>query len=96
MNVEADIVLYMKKDQRPSLATLKELIGMLEDPVEDLVRKDASFRKLGLTAGDYVGNADAVAAVLDEHIELLQRPILVRGGKAIIGRPKDRIGAFLG
>ncbi len=88
------VVLYMKKDQRPDRAALESLVSMLEDPVEDLVRKDAAFRALGLKAADYVGNASAVIDVLDKHIELLQRPVLVRAGRAIIGRPKDRIGEF--
>jgi arsenate reductase len=91
--VEFETLLYLK--QRPDRSALQKLVGMLEDPVEDLVRKDSKFKALGLNPADYVGNAAAVVALLDEHIALLQRPVLVRGGKAIIGRPKDRIGAFL-
>lgn len=95
MKVDHMVVLYMKKEQRPDRAAIETLVSMLEDPVEDLVRKDAAFKALGLNAADYIGNASAVIDVLDAHIELLQRPVLVRGGKAIIGRPKDRIGGFL-
>ena len=89
-----ETVLYMK--QRPDRAALERLVGMLEDPVEDLVRKDSKFKALGLDAADYVGNAAAVVDVLEKHIALLQRPVLAKGNRAIIGRPKDRIGAFLG
>lgn len=67
----------------------------LEDPVEDLVRKDAAFAALGLAADDYVGNTEAVIALLLAHQELMQRPIVVRGARAIIGRPKERTAAFL-
>lgn len=95
MKVDHMVVLYMNKDQRPSRAAIQELVDMLEDPPEDLVRKDGTFSKLGLDKSDFVGNAKAVVDVLDKHIELLQRPVLVRGGKAIIGRPKDRIAEFL-
>lgn len=95
MKVDHLVVLYMKKDERPDRAALESLVSMLEDPVEDLVRKDAAFKKHGLNAADYVGNASAVVDVLEQHIELLQRPVLVRAGRAIIGRPKDRIGEFL-
>lgn len=93
--MEHTVVLYGKASERPDRATLAQLVGMLDGPVEDLVRKDAAFKALGLKAADYVGNADAVVTVLDEHIELLQRPVLVRGGVAIIGRPKERVPAFL-
>ncbi len=70
-------------------------MAKLIDPVEDLVRKDSHFKKLGLDAADYVGNAEAVIDLLVQQPKLLQRPIVVKGDKAIIGRPKDRVAAFL-
>jgi arsenate reductase len=76
-------------------AALGSLIDKLEDPAGDLVRKDATFKKLGLDANDYTSKR-AVVALLAEHPELMQRPVLVRGKKAIIGRPKDRVPEFLG
>lgn len=94
MGVEFDTVLYMKEP--PDRATLERIVAGLEDPVEDLVRKDARFKKLELDPDDYVGNPDAVVDLLVEQKALLQRPVIVRGDKAIIGRPKDRIAGFLG
>ncbi len=91
--VEVDVVLYLK--QPPDRATLEAIVGKLEDPVEDLVRKDAKFTKLGLDADRFVGNPASVVDILVQHKELLQRPLLVRADKAIIGRPKDRVAPFL-
>lgn len=85
---------YLLKAQRPSREELRELVGQLQDPVTDLVRRDANFSRLGLSDAD-VADADQVVDVLAEHPELLQRPVLVRGGVAIIGRPKDRVEPFL-
>lgn len=93
MGIEPEIVLYMKNP--PDRETLQHLVSTLEDPVEDLVRKDAKFKKLGLDPEDYVGNPEAVVDLLSEHKELMQRPVLVKGDRAIIGRPKDRIAPFL-
>ncbi len=93
MGIEPEIVLYMKNP--PDRETLQHLVSILEDPVEDLVRKDAKFKKLGLDPEDYVGNPEAVVDLLSEHKELMQRPVLVKGDRAIIGRPKDRIAPFL-
>ena len=93
--VDVDIVKYMLKAERPDRATLESIVAKLEDPVEDLVRKDAQFDKLGLDADALVGDAGAVVDVLVEHPQLLQRPVLVKGDRAIIGRPKDRVPAFL-
>lgn len=100
MNVEFDEVRYLKTP--PDEATLRDLVAKLEDPVENLVRKDAQFKKLELREDDYVGNADAVVAVLLEHPKLMQRPVIVKGDKAIIGRPlgdekaRERLDALLG
>ena len=73
---------------------LRDLIGKLEDSATDLVRRDAYFATLGLTDAD-VATPEQIVAVLAEHPRLLQRPVLVKGDRAIIGRPKDRVAAFL-
>ncbi|MEI8403654.1 MAG: ArsC/Spx/MgsR family protein [Actinomycetes bacterium] len=85
---------YLLKAERLDRSEILALAGMLEDPVTDLVRRDANFTKLGLTDAD-VETVDQVADVLAEHFALLQRPILVRDGRAIVGRPKDRVAPFL-
>jgi arsenate reductase len=87
-----EIVQYLKTPL--DRAALLELIGELEDPPADLVRKDPYFAQLGLDAGDYV-TPDAVADLLVEHPRLMQRPVLIKGKRAIIGRPKDRVRRFL-
>lgn len=79
----------------PDRKALEAIVAGLVDPVEDLVRKDSKFKKLELNADDYVGNPDAVIDLLVEKKALLQRPIVVKGKKAIVGRPKARIVEFL-
>lgn len=88
-----DVVLYMKAP--PGRDTLEWLVSIIEDPVEDLVRKDANFRKLGLVADDFAGNPDAVVDLLERRKALMQRPVVVRGEWAIVGRPKSRVARFL-
>ncbi len=90
-NVAFDEVRYLKTP--PDEAALRSLIDRLEDPVEDLVRKDAQFAKLGLNEDDYVGNPDAVVEVLLAYPKLLQRPVIVTDNKAIIGRPLNGVKA---
>ena len=75
-------------------ATLRRVLAALEDAPTDLVRRDPAFRDAGLTDAD-VQTADQVVAVLLEHPRLLQRPVLIRGDRAIIGRPKERVAPFL-
>jgi arsenate reductase (glutaredoxin) len=90
--MDADVVEYLKTPL--DRAGLKDLISKLEDPVEDLVRKDAYFKELGLDTADYT-SPDAVIDLLVEHPRLMQRPVIVRGNRAVIGRPKDRVPEFL-
>ena len=78
----------------PDRETLEHIASVLEDPVEDLVRKDSKFKELGLDPDDYVDNPEAVVELLLERKALMQRPVLVRSDNAIIGRPKDRIAVF--
>jgi len=87
------VILYIKTP--PTADELEKIVEGLEDPVEDLVRKDAKFKKLELNPDDYVGNPKAVVEILVKHKQLLQRPVLVKGSQAIIGRPKSRIVDFL-
>ena len=93
LGVDHEVILYIKAP--PDKATLTKIVDVLEDPVEDLVRKDSKFKKLELNPDDFVGNPKAVIDILVKHKQLLQRPILVTKKKAIIGRPKQRIIDFL-
>lgn len=94
LGVDVEERRYLLKAQRPTREELEVLVGRLEDPPTDLVRRDANFTKLGLADAD-VATAEQVVDVLARHPALLQRPVLVKGGRAIIGRPKDRVEPFL-
>ncbi len=94
LGIPVDIRRYQLKAERPTVEELADLLAILEDEPTALVRRDANFTKLGLTDAD-VERADQVAEVLAAHPDLIQRPVLVAGDAAIIGRPKDRIGPFL-
>ncbi|AQP48222.1 arsenate reductase [Tessaracoccus aquimaris] len=71
-----------------------DVIAKLDGEPGDLVRRDPNFERSGLK-DDEVATAEQVATVLAERPELAQRPVLIRGGRAIIGRPKSRVPAFL-
>ncbi len=73
---------------------LEQIIAMLEGPVEDLVRKDKWFEELKLNASDYTSK-ESVIGLLLAHPELMQRPIIIRGKRAIIARPADKLLALL-
>lgn len=71
-----------------------EVLAILEGEPTELVRRDQNFKASGLGDGD-VATAEQVAKVLAENPALAQRPVLIRGGRAIIGRPKSAVAPFL-
>lgn len=87
------IVQYLKEPLGEG--ELLGLLGILQDPPSALVRRDAAFKEAGLKASD-VETAEQVAAVLAKNPKLMERPVLVRGSSAIIGRPAERVVDWLG
>jgi arsenate reductase len=75
-------------------AKLKELIQKLGLPVEELIRKkDQLFQDLRL--GEKKLTESQWLDLLAIYPDLLQRPIVERGDKAIIARPARKIRDFL-
>ena len=86
-----EVIEYLKTPL--SRGTLEAIIAILENRVSDLVRKDKRFAELKLNEADYA-TKDSVIGVLIEHPELMQRPIVVRNGRALIARPSNRLEAL--
>jgi arsenate reductase len=85
---DVQVVQYLKTP--PDREHLTWLVEHLDGPLADLVRKDPYFKELGLDAEDYT-EPDAVIDLLLEHPRLMQRPLVVKGDRVVIGRPKDRV-----
>ena len=92
LGVDADIVNYRKDP--PDEATLREILAKLEDPHTDLVRRDSLFKKLELSDDDVQTDDQIVRVILDNKM-IMQRPVIVTGTTAIIGRPKERVRDLL-
>jgi arsenate reductase len=90
-SVEFDTIEYLKTP--PTRETLEQVIGMLTTPVAELVRKDKRFDELKLNPGDYT-TKDKVIEILLKYPELMQRPIVIREGRAIIARPAEKLEAL--
>ena len=85
---EFDVVDYLKEplDQE----TLAHIAELLPDPPEELIRKDRNFERLGISPNRYK-TIDAAIELLLEHPELMQRPVLVAGDRALICRPSEKV-----
>ena len=73
---------------------MERLLEMLPNEPTELIRKDNHFNQLGLDIGDYQ-SATAVVELLLEHPRLMQRPVVVRGDRAVIARPSELVEELL-
>ncbi len=83
-----EIVLYL--DSPPDAATLRRVLGLLGLGPRDLMRrKEAVYKELGL--GDPgLGEDDLIRAMVENPI-LIERPIVVAGERAALGRPPEAV-----
>jgi arsenate reductase len=82
-----DIVRYL--DEAPSEAQLRDLLKMLGIGARDLMRtKEALYKELGLKD---VADEDALIKAMAEHPKLIERPVVIKNGKAVIGRPPENV-----
>lgn len=85
--IQAEIVEYLKTP--PTQKQIKELLSLLKIPAEQLVRKSESIYKEQF-AGKKLSEAQWIKAMAEYPI-LIERPIIVNGKKAVIGRPPEKV-----
>ena len=70
--------------------TLRSLLAKARlDPRDVLRKREKVYKELGLE--DTSVSDDALIEAIVEHPGLLQRPIIERGGRAVLGRPIERV-----
>jgi len=90
--IEPDIVDYLKTP--PETAELKRIIARLGVEVRDIMRSgEAVYKELDLARPEL--SEDELIAAIHAHPRLLQRPIVVRGEQARIGRPPESVEDIL-
>ena len=86
-----DIRYYLK--EAPSPGELKDLLKKLGMDAEEIVRKGEklykeNYKNKSLTNQEWI-------QVLSEHPKLIERPIVIKGDKAVIGRPPENVKQLL-
>jgi arsenate reductase len=73
---------------------LTELIRKMKISPRDLLRtSEAVYKELGLGKGEFTD--DQLIALMVEHPDLIQRPIVERGDRAVLGRPTENVKTLL-
>ncbi|MDX1477863.1 MAG: arsenate reductase (glutaredoxin) [Saprospiraceae bacterium] len=85
--VEPEIIEYLK--DIPSQAELGRLLKALGIKAEDLIRKNEPVYKEKFK-GQQLSQAEWIKAMVT-YPKLIERPIVVKGNKAVIGRPPENV-----
>ena len=85
--IDADYVRYL--EQAPTREELERVLRLLgtDDPRHMIRTKEPQYAELGLESAGRDELLDAMAA----HPVLIQRPIVIRGDRAVIARPPERL-----
>jgi arsenate reductase len=85
--VEADYVRYL--EQTPSRAEIEAVLARLgtDDPRAIIRTGEPVYAELGLAGAD----RDAVLDAMVAHPVLIERPIVIRGDRAVVGRPPEKV-----
>lgn len=84
---EPEIVEYLKNI--PTFNEIKDILMKLNLKPEDIIRKSEDIYKKKFKGKNFT--SDEWIKILTENPVLIERPIVIRGNKAIIARPPENI-----
>lgn len=86
--IEPEVINYL--DSPPSTHELGQILEKLGIEPRDLMRKGESvYKELGLASRE-LSRQEAIQ-LLHEYPKLIERPIVVRGDRAVLGRPPENV-----
>ena len=83
---------YIEPLSEQQLRGLLKKMGL--QPRDILRSSETVYRELGLGKKDR--SDDEIIALMAKHPDLIQRPIVERGERAVLGRPTENVKALLG
>lgn len=84
---EYEVVKYLETS--PTSEELKHIIDLLDIAPIELIRKNEAIWKDNFK-GKELSDSDVISAMIT-YPKLIERPIVINGNKAVIGRPTERI-----
>lgn len=87
-----EIILYLETPLSASeIKTLLSKLGF-DDPRELMRKGEAIYKELGLRDEP---RAEALISAMAQYPKLIERPIVVKGARAVLGRPPEKVETFL-
>lgn len=91
--IEPEVVLYL--DNTPDTATIKALLEKLGISARELLRnKEEAYKEHNLS--DKSLSDDDIIKAMTLSPKLIERPIVIKGDKAVLGRPPENIEQLFG
>lgn len=87
-SISPKIVLYLQ--DVPSKASLKKIITQLGIQPRELLRKGEADYKSNNLADTNLSDAQLIDA-MHQYPKIIERPIVVKGGSAVLGRPPENV-----
>jgi len=85
--IEVEVVKYL--DEELDVEMIKALLLKLDIDAVDLMRtKEAKYKELML---DKMGDEGVLIRAMTRFPVLIERPIVIKGNKAVIGRPAEKV-----
>jgi len=86
--IEPEIVLYLETP--PTSDEISALLNKLNISARDLLRKgEEAYKALNLKKADLAD--DVLLNAMAEHPKLIERPIVIKGEQAVLGRPPENV-----
>lgn len=86
--ISPEVVLYL--EDTPSADELRDILGKLGISARDLLRKgEDDYKTLKLANAEL--SEDELIAAMVSHPKLIERPIVIKGSKARLGRPPEQV-----
>jgi arsenate reductase len=80
---------YRYLDEHPSEEEIRKVLAMLGAKPRDIMRtKEAIYKELGLKD---VEDDEKLIEAMAKHPKLIERPIVIKDGKAVLGRPPQKV-----
>lgn len=87
-NIQPEIVLYLENS--PDANTIKEILGKLGISARELLRKgEQDYKDNSLSNKEL--SEDQLIEAMTQFPKLIERPIVIKGDKAVLGRPPENV-----
>jgi len=85
--VDAEVVKYL--EETPSVNEIKEILKKLNISARELMRtKEDEYKSLGLKDET---DEDKLIEAMAHHPKLIERPVVIKGDRAVLGRPPEKV-----